>query len=491
MRRATPVVRQFAIAFWLMAALTGPATADGVPQSVKIQGYLSDRVGGTLVPANGVYSMVFEIFDVAFGGVALTTVGPVNLQVTNGVYEATIPAGTGLFDGPSRFLQITVNNELLSPRLQINSTPFALRSGIAVEAEAVAPGSIVPESMAPEAVTSVAMANASVTVAKLNIPCVDGQVLLSSSGTWICANPPAAQQVCPSGSFLHCYTGPPNTMGVGVCEPGMTPCRSDGTGFEACTGDVTPTPEACDGLDNDCDGAADEGCGGSVCGDGLIQAGEVCDDSNTTSGDGCTATCAVEPGYQCAGAPSVCTPMAWCGNGVLEEGEACDDFNNTDGDGCREACLVEAGYQCVSEPSVCAPVCGDGLIRPFEVCDDFNTTEGDGCASYCGVEQGYQCAGEPSVCAPVCGDGLILAGETCDDLNTTEGDGCTSTCAVEEGYQCAGVPSVCTPICGDGLIQPGEACDDFNTTSGDGCSSTCAGEPGYQCDGAPSVCWPI
>jgi cysteine-rich repeat protein/YVTN family beta-propeller protein len=33
-----------------------------------------------------------------------------------------------------------------------------------------------------------------------------------------------------------------------------------------------------------------------VCGDGIIDGNETCDDDNTTSGDGCSATCQVEPG---------------------------------------------------------------------------------------------------------------------------------------------------------------------------------------------------
>src|SRR5512132_4183336 len=32
----------------------------------------------------------------------------------------------------------------------------------------------------------------------------------------------------------------------------------------------------------------------AVCGDGTIDAGEECDDGNTTSGDGCSATCVFE-----------------------------------------------------------------------------------------------------------------------------------------------------------------------------------------------------
>ncbi len=45
-------------------------------------------------------------------------------------------------------------------------------------------------------------------------------------------------------------------------------------------------------------------CGGAPaapCGDSKRAATEGCDDGNTSSGDGCSATCAVEPGYTCTG----------------------------------------------------------------------------------------------------------------------------------------------------------------------------------------------
>ena len=38
-----------------------------------------------------------------------------------------------------------------------------------------------------------------------------------------------------------------------------------------------------------------------VCGDGTISLGESCEDGNTTDGDGCSATCTVETGYNCFG----------------------------------------------------------------------------------------------------------------------------------------------------------------------------------------------
>src|SRR4051812_3446710 len=55
---------------------------------------------------------------------------------------------------------------------------------------------------------------------------------------------------------------------------------------------------------------ATTGTGGSapaVCGNGVTEAGEDCDDGNTKPGDGCAAGCTLETGYACAGEPSVCT----------------------------------------------------------------------------------------------------------------------------------------------------------------------------------------
>ena len=48
-----------------------------------------------------------------------------------------------------------------------------------------------------------------------------------------------------------------------------------------------------------------------------------------------------------------------CGNGIIETGEACDDGDNISGDGCSVGCTVEYGYSCTGEPSVCAPSGGD------------------------------------------------------------------------------------------------------------------------------------
>jgi uncharacterized repeat protein (TIGR01451 family) len=47
------------------------------------------------------------------------------------------------------------------------------------------------------------------------------------------------------------------------------------------------------------------------------------------------------------------TPGPICGNGLIEGAEECDDGGRVSGDGCSSACLVEPGWTCVGEPSVC------------------------------------------------------------------------------------------------------------------------------------------
>jgi len=58
--------------------------------------------------------------------------------------------------------------------------------------------------------------------------------------------------VCPSS----CYTGPEGTQGVGVCQSGTPTCDDDGN-VVSCF-DITPHPEQCNGVDDDCNGSVDE-----------------------------------------------------------------------------------------------------------------------------------------------------------------------------------------------------------------------------------------
>ncbi len=56
----------------------------------------------------------------------------------------------------------------------------------------------------------------------------------------------------------------------------------------------------------------------SVCGNGMIESGEACDDGNTTNGNGCSSTCTVETGYTCTGSPSQCSANSTGGSGGIK-----------------------------------------------------------------------------------------------------------------------------------------------------------------------------
>ena len=85
-----------------------------------------------------------------------------------------------------------------------------------------------------------------------------------------------------------------------------------------------------------------------VCGDGR-RVKEECDDGNAKSGDGCSAMCEVEPGWDCLGGSNYRMDVCFerCGDGVNLGRYECDDGNKFNGDGCSSKCQVEFGYSCM------------------------------------------------------------------------------------------------------------------------------------------------
>lgn len=274
-------------------------------------------------------------------------------------------------------------------------------------------------------------------------------------------------------------------------------------------GDAGEAGDAGPGMDSD-PGGDDAGPGESVCGDGVLGAGEACDDGDAEGGDGCSADCAtVERNYSCVVPGMDCVRIVTCGNARIEGDETCDDRNTAAGDGCDASCQREAGWVCPTVGSACVSAgCGDGIVAGFEACDDGGrcngggdtacTTDadcvaatdgdtcapraGDGCSDTCQLEDGYVCATPGAPCTTTtCGDGVAEGTEECDDGNMQIGDGCTPFCTREPA--CTG--GTCTAVCGDEVIFAPETCDDGNTIDGDGCSSTCQEETGYACEEVP------
>jgi fibro-slime domain-containing protein len=147
----------------------------------------------------------------------------------------------------------------------------------------------------------------------------------------------------------------------------------------------------------------------TVCGDGYKRGKEQCDDGNPNSNDGCSSTCKIEEGHTCVpgnpGPAEVCTGASVCGNGIKEGTEACDDGNGDWYDTCPVnnpdcACTPDCKKP-LSCPagSACSSGCGDGIVLPSDpagTCDDGNNNDGDGCSHDCKVEAGFKCELKPT-----------------------------------------------------------------------------------------------
>ncbi len=276
----------------------------------------------------------------------------------------------------------------------------------------------------------------------------------------------------------------------------------------------------------DCQGEPSQCFDISKCYNGIINGKETCDDGNTSDNDGCSHFCRVEEGFECdvLQTPSRCYKLNACGNGILESknGELCDDGNTTSNDGCSADCkAIESGYACPTPGKLCYSIrCGDSMVDAQEECDlgDDNLTttysaNGQGCGAdcrfpaYCGdgkVELGIEAcdlgkdyntgayAGCTQQCelAPHCGDGQLTHAENCEDGNAIGGDGCSASCRVEAGWICPeDTTKPCyAASCGDGLWTGDEECDDGNAVSGDGCSYRCQLEEHYKCEVAGQPC---
>src|SRR6476619_1606522 len=129
--KTSPRVIRIAIVISVALCLS---TAEVVAQttSFSYQGRISD--GGVL--ANGPYDLQFSLFDMLVGGGQQgITITLDDVQVTGCIFTVVLNFGLGGFPGADRFLEIAVRPgasngayTTLSPRQQVISTPYAVRS---------------------------------------------------------------------------------------------------------------------------------------------------------------------------------------------------------------------------------------------------------------------------------------------------------------------------------------------------------------------------
>ncbi len=119
----------------LLAGFAQRAPAQG--SLFNYQGRLTDNGA----PANGIYDLKFTVYDAGTGGNAIATaITNSAVNVNNGLFNAALDFGPGVFTGADRWLELGARTNgagdfaTLSPRQQITPTPYAMFAGNAANA---------------------------------------------------------------------------------------------------------------------------------------------------------------------------------------------------------------------------------------------------------------------------------------------------------------------------------------------------------------------
>ena len=256
----------------------------------------------------------------------------------------------------------------------------------------------------------------------------------------------------------YCYEGTAGTEGVGVCRGGTRTCV-DGE-FGNCEGQVIPTAELCDALDNDCDERTDEFESGGVIecelGDADTEACGMCGTMTRTCD---SLTCAFTEFGACEG-QGVCTPdmvdsrpCGNCGTQTRVCSSTCvwGDWTDCSGEG-----VCEAG----TDETISCGLCGSQTRT---------------CTDSCAWTDYTTCAGE-GICVPGSRDD-----RPCGDCGT-EYRTCGLDCQYASWEGCTG-EGVCTPG------EPDEQPCGFCGTAARTCNDSCGWNPFGGCVGE-GVCSP-
>jgi len=279
--------------------------------------------------------------------------------------------------------------------------------------------------------------------------CVIG-VLDCSSGVPVCTNagtrPPVAETcngvdddcdgVIDEGVTQGCYTGASGTSGVGVCRAGTQTCAAGA--WSACVGQVVPATESCNNLDDDCDGAIDEGVTqGCYTGASGTSGVGVCRAGTQTCSAGAWGACTGEtlPGTE------TCNNLDDNCNGAIDDGVSQGCYTGpagTSGVGlCRagtQACSMGAWGVCTSQVTPAIESCNN-------LDDDCNGAIDNGVARGCytgpaGTRLVGACRDGIETCATgawgACVGQVVPAVETCnnrdDDCDGVVDDGIAESC---------------------------------------------------------------
>lgn len=282
--------------------------------------------------------------------------------------------------------------------------------------------------------------------------------------------------------------------GLGRCfARGVTACRADGTGtFCDAVGDA-PGVEECNAIDDDCDGFVDEGLSGQV------------DLADGTDND-------------CDGLVDEDVPQpAVCGDGVKVAPEACDDGNARSGDGCSSLCRTEPGFICTGQgANSCRDVneCTQPVCDPNAACA--NTRGGYTCTCLEGFEgngvvcsEVDECADAPCLNGALCIDEVAaftcacaagFAGPLCEvDLDDCAASPCLNGAACVDGvdsFSCVCAPGWMGATCaapdpcavGSGACDDGDPCTAGDVCVAGACLGTAITRESFTCDSEDEDC---
>lgn len=195
----------------------------------------------------------------------------------------------------------------------------------------------------------------------------------------------------------------------GACADGVMQCRDS---VLTCVATQGPSDEACNGLDDDCDGNVDQG-------DGLCEADEVCVKGH------CEPRCGTGE-FRCAAGEvcesGVCLPVD-CANKSCPSGSVCVDGQ------CRAPCDgVTCPHAQTCRGGVCVNVCQGLKCDPGFVCEPRNGSAEQGLVGVCtscdcrGCDAGQSC--ENHVCVAT-----ACVGKTCGPAQHCEAGACVDDCA--------------------------------------------------------------